>query len=186
MEIYLIRHTTPAISRGTCYGFADLDVAPSFQEEAARISTILPDTRSFDIYTSPLQRCARLATHLFGETVTRDARLKELNFGDWEMKTWDSLGENALQAWMDNYVYARVPGGESYHDLYLRSIECFNEIVGKNSDAIIVAHSGVIRAILAYATNTPLDKSFDIRVEYGRTAHLKIKEGKTEVVSINN
>ena len=33
MEIYLIRHTTPKIEKGICYGQADLNVADSFEEE---------------------------------------------------------------------------------------------------------------------------------------------------------
>jgi len=91
MEIYLIRHTTPAVERGICYGFADIDVAPTFETEAARVKGLLPD-KPMDVYASPLQRCSKLATYLFGHTFTTDERLKELNFGDWEMQRWDDLG----------------------------------------------------------------------------------------------
>lgn len=30
MDIYLIRHTTPAIAKGICYGQTDLDVTANF------------------------------------------------------------------------------------------------------------------------------------------------------------
>ena len=33
MEIYLVRHTTPAIEKGVCYGQTDLNVAETFEEE---------------------------------------------------------------------------------------------------------------------------------------------------------
>jgi len=33
MEIYLIRHTTPDVAKGICYGQTDLDVANTFEEE---------------------------------------------------------------------------------------------------------------------------------------------------------
>ena len=184
MEIYLIRHTTPAIERGTCYGFADLDVANTFTEEATRVKQLLPD-KPFVVYASPLQRCSKLAHFLFGDNLTKDDRLKELNFGDWEMKRWDDLGPDALQAWMDNYVYARVPGGESYEDLFKRSVEIFKEVIAKNQDAVLVTHSGVIRALLAYVTNTPLENSFDLRVEYGRIARLRVTDGKMELLGVN-
>lgn len=33
MDIYLIRHTTPDVPPGTCYGQSDVDVAASFMDE---------------------------------------------------------------------------------------------------------------------------------------------------------
>jgi alpha-ribazole phosphatase len=184
MEIYLIRHTTPAIERGTCYGFADLDVANTFTEEATRVKQLLPD-KPFIVYASPLQRCSKLARFLFNNHFTTDDRLKELNFGDWEMQRWDDLGPDALQSWMDNYVYARVPGGESYADLYARSVAIFEEVIAQQKDAVLVTHSGVIRSLLAYVTNTPLENSFELRVEYGRIARLQVKDGKAEISGMN-
>lgn len=184
MEIYLIRHTTPDIEYGTCYGFTDLDLAASFPEEAARAKQFLP-VAPLEVYSSPLIRCSKLATFLFGEPFKTDARLKELNFGEWEMQRWDDLGENALQVWMNDYVHARIPGGESYEDLYQRSIAAFLEIVATGKNAAIVAHGGVIRAILSYVTNTPLEKSFDIRVEYGRVSKLLVTADKIEVAFFN-
>jgi alpha-ribazole phosphatase len=184
MEIYLIRHTTPAVTYGTCYGFTDLDVAASFPEEAARAKQLLP-AHSLEVYSSPLIRCSKLATYLFGTPFKTDPRLKELNFGEWEMQRWNDLGENALQNWMNDYVHARVPGGESYQDLYDRSTAAFLEIVGAGKDAAIVAHGGVIRAIIAYATQTPLEKSFDIRVEYGRVSKLVVTPDEITVSFFN-
>lgn len=184
MDIYLIRHTTPAIERGTCYGFSDLDVASTFTEEATRIKQLLPG-KPFAVYASPLQRCSKLAHFLFENNFTKDDRLKELNFGDWEMQRWDDLGPDALQAWMDNYVYARVPGGESYEDLYKRAVQIFEEVIAKGKDAVLVTHSGVIRSLLAYMTNTPLEQSFELRVEYGRIARLKVEDGKALLLGVN-
>ncbi|WP_161596827.1 alpha-ribazole phosphatase family protein [Chitinophaga vietnamensis] len=184
MEIYLIRHTTPAVERGICYGFSDIDVADTFETEAARIVPLLPE-QPFDVYTSPLQRCHKLATRLFGEQVSIDRRLMELNFGDWEMQRWEALGPDALQKWMDDFVYERVPNGESYEDLYLRSLDILQEIIAKGRDAVLVTHSGVIRALLAHVTHTPLEKSFDRRTEYGRVARLSALNGQIEMIFYN-
>ena len=35
MKIYLIRHTQPDVEKGICYGSSDLDVAATFEAEAA-------------------------------------------------------------------------------------------------------------------------------------------------------
>lgn len=185
MEIYLIRHTAPAIESGICYGFSDIDVAATFEEEAAQIRSKLP-AGTFDIYSSPLQRCRKLATTLFGENVTIDDRLKEMNFGAWEMLPWEAIGKEELAAWADDFVLARVPQGESYEDLYTRSMALIEELTGKGKDAVIVTHGGVIRSILAHATNTPLADSFDLKVQYGRISHLQVENGDIKVIFYNS
>ena len=44
MEIYLIRHTTPLIEKGICYGQTDLDITESFEEEVSMIHPHLPSS----------------------------------------------------------------------------------------------------------------------------------------------
>ena len=60
--LYLIRHTTPRIASGLCYGQLDIDVADSFEEEARNVLRYLPPLEL--IIASPLQRTYRLAEHL--------------------------------------------------------------------------------------------------------------------------
>lgn len=37
MKITLIRHTSVAVENGICYGWTDVDVAPSFKAEASQV-----------------------------------------------------------------------------------------------------------------------------------------------------
>ena len=68
--IYLIRHTTPAVARGICYGQTDLDVTGSFREEAEVIRQHLPADIG-TVYSSPLKRCTQLAQQLFPDRPLR-------------------------------------------------------------------------------------------------------------------
>jgi alpha-ribazole phosphatase len=161
-DIYLIRHTTPAVAKGICYGQTDLDITESFVEEAEAIRQVLP-TSIAAIYSSPLQRCARLAGHLFPEhAVTLRPELMELHCGSWEMQPWDALPKDEIDPWMADFVNIRVPGGESYLDLHGRVTACFNAIVAADAGGpqAIVAHGGVLRSILASISGTPLIDSF--------------------------
>ncbi|MBC9933829.1 alpha-ribazole phosphatase [Chitinophaga qingshengii] len=185
MEIYLIRHTTPAIESGVCYGFSDIDVADTFETEVAALKAKLP-AGTFDVYTSPLQRCHKLATALFGNDVITDERLKEMNFGAWEMQPWEAIGKEELQTWADDFVLAKVPQGESYEDLYTRSMAMIDEVIVKGNNAVLVTHGGVIRSILAHATNTPLVDSFDLKVQYGRISQLQVENGDIKVIFYNS
>ena len=62
MELILIRHTTPAIEKGICYGQSDLNVADSFEAELELILKEVGQHRK--VYSSPLKRCRILAERL--------------------------------------------------------------------------------------------------------------------------
>lgn len=160
MEIYLIRHTTPDVPRGVCYGQADIDVAASFRNEASLIKPHLPTTIQ-QVHSSPLQRCRKLAELLFPQTpIQFHNDLKEISCGDWELKNWDDIAKEELQPWMDDFVNVRIPNGENYVQLHARSTVLFDRLIS-NEPAVIFTHGGVIRSILSYITDTPLRESFD-------------------------
>lgn len=160
MEIYLIRHTTPAVATGICYGQTDLDVTNTFTTEANIIKNIVPNT-VHQIYSSPLQRCTKLATHVFPhKQIELHHHLKEINCGQWEMQAWNDIAKEEITPWMENFVHVRMPQGENYIDVYNRVTAVFNTIVQQRQHAAIVAHGGVLRSILSYITNTPLIDSF--------------------------
>ena len=160
-EIYLIRHTTPAVAKGICYGQTDLDVTPSFEAEAAVIRKVLPEG-FLSIHSSPLSRCSMLAKHLFPhDEIRMHPELMEIHCGEWEMKGWDDLPRDVIDPWMKDFVNVRIPGGESYLDLDRRVRRGFYEILSMpGSPRAIVAHGGVLRTILSHITGTPLIESF--------------------------
>jgi alpha-ribazole phosphatase len=171
-DIYLIRHTTPAVARGVCYGQTDLDVTDSFEEEAEVIRQCLPATIGA-VHSSPLQRCTRLAKALFPRLPLQlHDHLMEINCGEWEMRTWDQLPKEEVDPWMADFVNIRIPGGESYIDLHGRVNRCWEKIVGAaeagGAPIAVVAHGGVIRSILSGITRTPLIDSFKVfSLNYG-------------------
>jgi alpha-ribazole phosphatase len=180
-NIFLIRHTTPAVARGICYGQTDLDITESFAEEAEAIRRHLLSGPSgiVAVYSSPLQRCSRLARHLFPEhSPTLLPQLMEVHCGEWEMRSWDELPKEEVDPWMADFVQVRIPGGESYLDLHQRVTQCWEMIRATmianaggtgagyagnaGGDVAIVAHGGVIRSILSGITGTQLIDSFKV------------------------
>lgn len=187
MEIYLVRHTTPAVEKGICYGQSDVDVATSFIEEALQIAKHLP-SKNITIYASPLQRCHKLARHLFNNVdIELHTHLKEMNFGDWELKAWDDIDATFLQTWMNDFVNVSVPGGENYQQLYHRAVNTFQEIVARNKSAVIITHGGVIRSVLSYITHTSLKESFNnFKINYGCVVKISQKNEKWVYEIIHN
>ncbi|WBX72757.1 alpha-ribazole phosphatase [Tenacibaculum pacificus] len=168
MEIILVRHTTPNIEKGICYGQADIGVIDTFSEEIQPILKEVPvnDTETA-YYSSPLKRCKLLAEQL-SDTIIFDDRLKELDFGDWELKKWDEINDPELDIWMNDFVNITVTNGESYIDLHTRTVQFLNELKSlKKQRVVIVTHAGVIRSLWAYVNNISLENSFDLKLTYG-------------------
>ena len=187
MEIYLVRHTTPAVAKGVCYGQTDLDVTETFLEEANIIKIHLPTAVQY-VYSSPLQRCTKLATHLFPEkNIQLHNDLMEINCGHWEMQRWDDIPKNDIDPWMNDFVNVRTPQGENYIDLFERVNKIFQHITANPLPAVIVAHGGVIRSILSYITNTALIDSFNVfTLHYGCVIKIENANGKLQHSILSN
>ncbi|MHA7059753.1 alpha-ribazole phosphatase [Aquimarina sp. M1] len=167
MEIYLVRHTTPNIEKGICYGQSDLGVTDTFESEVIEIHNQIPVKEISKICCSPLQRCKILA-ETFDIPTTFDDRLKELNFGDWELKAWNDIDPSALDLWMKDFVNVQVPNGESYVMLQERIVAFYNSLNHSSSESIvIVSHAGPMRALLSYIRQIALKDSFSIKIHYG-------------------
>ncbi|GAA3516597.1 alpha-ribazole phosphatase [Aquimarina addita] len=167
MDIYLVRHTTPNIEKGICYGQSDLGVTNTFESEVAAIHTGIPLKEITNVYSSPLQRCKLLA-NTFGKPTVFDNRLKELDFGDWELKAWESIDQDELNPWMEDFVNVKVPHGESYVMLRDRILDFYNSLsLASHEKIIIVSHAGPIRALVSHVQKTELKDSFHIKIGYG-------------------
>jgi alpha-ribazole phosphatase len=173
MDIYLIRHTTPAIEKGICYGQTDLDVTETFADEVLRTKAHIP-AQAATVFSSPLQRCRKLAEALFPQhDISFHDHLMELDCGDWEMQPWDDIPKDEIDPWMKDFVHVAVPNGESYTQLHERVVQCFEQLQQQPCPLVIVAHGGVLRSILSHITGTPLKESFNVfTLHYGCVVRL--------------
>lgn len=191
MSIFLVRHTAPLVSVGTCYGQADLDVTATFEAEATTIRGVLAEHSSpspLQVYSSPLQRCRKLAEHLFpAHTIQFESDLMELHCGEWELMQWNDIPREVIDPWMKDFVNYCIPGGESYVHLFARVVHCFEQIEKSGQPAVIVTHGGVMRSILSHITNTPLVDSFAaFSLHYGCVVKLDRQEGSFQYQVLSN
>jgi alpha-ribazole phosphatase len=178
MEVYLVRHTETVCEKGICYGQSDVGIRKPYDVVFESILNQLPQDAI--LYSSPLQRCVILAKHILANTnidsIVEDSRLMEMNFGDWELRNWDTIPREALDPWMENFVNVRVPNGESFVDLNDRVLDFLdNKLTGEiKKPVIIVAHAGVIRSFLCKINDLPLKDAFQNKVNYGDVIKIKI------------
>jgi alpha-ribazole phosphatase len=177
MKVYLIRHTTPEIGKGICYGQADIPTAASFQTEANQLILGLPKMVDV-VYSSPLGRCTKLAALIKSNLpVVIDKRLMEMNFGDWEMKAWNEIDQLTLNTWMQDFVNVSAPAGENLVDLNKR-VQGFITDLLKTDDKVVavIGHAGIIRCIVAYVLEIPLQNIFKIPVNYASITKLNLNK----------
>jgi alpha-ribazole phosphatase len=187
MELYLVRHTTPAIQPGICYGHAELDLHADADDEIAAVCDKLATVQPAGFYTSPLLRCRRLAEALPWGEAQQDARLKELHFGDWEMQRWDAIPREIFDYWALRFVEHAPPGGESFQVLYQRASEFFAACVEKHAGQSVVAitHAGVIRALLAHALKLSLENVPGFHLDFGGVTKLIVSGPHINVAYVN-
>lgn len=168
MAIYLIRHTTPNIEKGICYGQTDLELATDHLFEFEMVKKNLPQDPSI-IISSPLNRCLMLANYLnVISRVITDPRLMELNFGDWELMSWEQIPSKEIDPWYLDYINVCPPNGESFLQLSMRVNDFYKDwIVDRKEDLIVISHAGAIRALLARHYNISLEESLKIPIKYG-------------------
>lgn len=179
MKIYLVRHTKPAVPDGICYGQTDLDVGDTFEMESKTVQEQLSKTHISQVFSSPLLRCTRLARSFISKfgSVIYDDRLKEFNFGHWEMKPWTDIAKDPRSTtWYSDYINVPVPGGDSFMDLIERVRDFTREIFEDYSgqDLLIICHGGVIRAFNIIIKGTDPISAFDLKVDYGEVQAIEI------------
>lgn len=171
MEIYLVRHTETVCEKGICYGQSDVDLAEPFDTVFEGIISQLPPEAI--IFSSPLKRCVLLAEYIQNQIKTisyqEDERLKEMNFGDWELKNWNDINPEELNPWMEDFVNIQVSNGESFVELHKRVGDFLSNALPKKTTKpiIIVTHAGVIRSLLCHQSSLPLKDAFQNKVNFG-------------------
>jgi alpha-ribazole phosphatase len=146
--LWLVRHATPLIEPGVCYGQLDVPACPQDTAQAAqRLAAELP--LQAVMWVSPLKRCWQLALalqHHRADLRPRiDARLMELRFGAWEGQLWDDVGSAATDAWAHDLWAYEPGGGESVADLMARVGAAWDDGLRAPSATVWITHAGVVR-----------------------------------------
>ena len=155
-------------------------------------------------YVSPLKRTIQTAKALSKYVAVKDMilekKLKEQNFGDWAgrkiSEVWQELKNNISQ---HNFSFIcpeiSPPNGESFLtqlervSIWLEGLQFFEP-----QTAVIIAHSGTIKGMLAYILGIDPDKVIGIEishlsltsVEFLAKKDDKNRGGRFRVLGINN
>ncbi|MBM0107524.1 histidine phosphatase family protein [Steroidobacter sp. S1-65] len=179
MELYLIRHTAPAVEKGICYGRADIPLAHTADTDIQRALAPLP---RFDlIYSSPAQRCTRLANALAerdGCELRLAPELQELHFGQWEQLPWARIPREHSDTWAADPWNRAPPGGETEQALWTRVATWYRAAFpAAVSCCAIVAHGGPLRVLRCLALGQCMEQRWSWSLAWGEHARFVLPPG---------
>jgi broad specificity phosphatase PhoE len=121
---------------------------------AARLSTL----QVAAVWSSPLERALETAQPLagvLGLRVIQDARLNEMDFGDWTGRTLTELeGVSGWRDFNERRSSTRIPNGEIMGEVVSRSLAALEEVrrtpelTGRL--VALVSHGDVLRSLIAH------------------------------------
>jgi len=124
------------------------------------------------IVSSTLLRCSEFAEQLAKNIqvpLQLDERFKEIDWGIWEGKTSHAIcGDqpDKLFRFRSDPVRLRPKGAEDIRDFKQRIHEAWLDLIKQHQGkhVLLVAHAGVIRAIISIVLDTPVQNMFNIKV----------------------
>lgn len=194
-RVLLIRHTAVAVAPGICYGQTDVPLADTFEQELASLRQRLPEdfAATSEIFSSPARRCTTLVNELrrtdpliSGNAVVNDERLREINFGQWEGQAWDNIPRDDIDTWNSNLKHGAPYGGESLYDLQKRAVEALSAYLNEaTGDLLLFTHGGVVRTLVAWALDLPLERCVRLNVDFGSITELLISGSYKQLRYLN-
>ncbi|PRY73436.1 histidine phosphatase family protein [Halomonas ventosae] len=158
LELVVVRHGVTRWNLDRRYqGQRDIplllpDAVPDMERLRAHLAG-----EAFDaVHCSDLTRCRQTLAHVLPGregAAAFDARLRELDFGDYEGRTWGELKDDArYRAWVDSAGMQAPPGGESADDLWARLEAWLEGVLAQAAEqghrrVLAVSHGGAIREL---------------------------------------
>ncbi len=162
LRLHLLRHARTTAPSGTLVGATDVDLSDNGLLQARELAGRLP--KELPCLCSPMRRCRQTLDRLQARgviaNVVFDERLREMDFGDWEMKTFAEIAEKGtdMNGWMEYHNFT-FPGGESIPHFVSRLQDLLAELQTRpDEQVLILTHGGVIRTLLCLALGLDVKK----------------------------
>lgn len=166
-RLVLLRHGQTEMSRAKQYsGNSDPELTPLGERQARAAASHISNTMGdIDVVVaSPLRRCqqtAKYVANLLGKEVETIDGLREMNFGDWEGKTFAEAQKSDPELhsnWLEDTSVA-TPNGESLDLAHERVSSTLRELTRRytGKSVLVVSHVTPIKAVVREAVAGPAD-----------------------------
>jgi broad specificity phosphatase PhoE len=160
--IVLVRHgATDHNAEGRFLSRTDLPLNEQGRRQVEALAQTLDAYRFARCYSSPMRRCIETAD-IVAPKLERvvDSSLREIDFGDWEGETAESIGRSDPEGLAERKrdpVHFRPPNGESFEDVALRLQALREQLQDATGDMLVVAHRGSLGVLERLLRDLPLN-----------------------------
>ena len=175
LKIFLVRHgATFWNSRGIVQGHSDVQLAPDGIYQARLLAENFPVQKVSAIYSSDLSRAkttAEIIANKFSLEVETLPEIREINFGDWEKKTFRELNKNDpenFKIFLTEPDKLKIARAETFLQVQERAVSALKKIIIEHDEKtsekniVIVAHGAVNRLILCKILEIPIRRIWAI------------------------
>jgi probable phosphoglycerate mutase len=143
------------------------------------------------VYSSDLYRTMTTARAVYkpkGLPLRTRADLRELSMGDWEDRSWSSVGRqdpDTMALFMASSAQFRAPHGETFGELRQRGAGAILDIAAHHPDQTVAvfAHGTFIRCVLAEFLHIPQEEMHTMgHSDNTAVSKLEIQDGQVKVV----
>ncbi len=183
--LYLMRHGQTLANQEQRYlGSSESPLTELGIRQHRRIQEQLVDVTFSKVYTSPRKRCLKLAESLADDPkmLVRDERIRELDFGVFELLHWQEAKEKYPQVW-EKYgkmepAYC-LPDGESLFDFESRIASFVDELLGSDltGSVAVVSHGGVATTLICQMLGFDPSERWRFRLENGHVTQIRVQDG---------
>lgn len=174
-------------------GHEDVPLSDAGRQSIDRLADTWTGAAPDWVVSSDLRRARTSAQRLTARwdiPVDVTEQLRELDFGVWTGRAWDEIEANdrdRLNDWMQDWVETAPPEGESFQTLSSRVVGWLDGVESERSEPtiLVVAHAGVIRALLCHALDLPLEQAFRLQIDCGTVSTVERGPGRERVVCVN-
>ncbi len=193
MRLTLVRHgETRWNKEKKIQGISDIELSDLGLVQAHRLSLALQGEEFDRIVTSPLKRAydtARAIGRYHDVPIAVEEDLRELNAGEFEGLSFPDIKArypDFLDRWMQDHASVRMPRGESLQDVQDRAWPVVHGVTQTAQNALVVAHSFVIIAILCKVQNLDLSQPNQVRISVASRTCLEIENGTGRMILFND
>lgn len=195
MKLWLVRHgQTQANVDGLYSGISETPLTELGLTQAQAVGSMLGQVAFEKVLCSELGRAQQTTQLILQQRqipVVTEARLNEMNFGDWEMRHHRDLqrldAEN-YAAWCNDWQNVIPKNGEGFQ-IFSQRVSEFARALSSQTEAeniLIVSHQGVLSLLIATMLNMPPASLWHFIIEQGAWSYIEIRDGFTTLRTLNN
>lgn len=166
------------------YGWYDADINAKGVAQAEELRDAFREIHIDKIYSSDLKRALHTAQIIAdGRPVEIVPDLREMAYGIWENRTWESMTESdheLLKKWRYDWTNLEIPEGETFLGFYDRVTKGLDQIIKENKGkhVLVVSHNGALSAMHCHLTGAGPKGFWNFNSKQGHYSAVWVSEKK--------